>query len=116
MRDRDEFVDRFEPPAPEFWIPLVRKSRADSNPQEQQSKGSQLFHKLDSNPPQRARTRDNFSTGTYLFRENARLQNQRVAIRFLDWKWRIAHFVSSPEAFGSIRGGMEERQRLAGSF
>jgi hypothetical protein len=62
MSHMDEFVDMFQPSAPELWIPVGHENHAHPDPQEQQRQGPQLFHKLHSQPPRIERTRDNFST------------------------------------------------------
>jgi hypothetical protein len=80
MSDVDEFVDVFEPAAPEFWITIGHEHHADADAQEQQSQGPQLFHELHSYSPSIKRARDNFSTVGYFFRENGRLY-QTIAIQ-----------------------------------
>jgi hypothetical protein len=52
MSDMNEFVDVFKPASPEFRISVVHENHADSDSQEQQRQGAQLFHKLHFDPPQ----------------------------------------------------------------
>src|ERR1700688_644558 len=80
----DHFVDMFEPTPNKFWIPIGYKNHAKSDPQEQQRQWPQLFHTLHSDPRRIVGTRDNFSMGTSFFRENARLQNRKLEIMFLN--------------------------------
>src|ERR1700722_1407944 len=95
MGDMDEFVDMFKPAAPKFWVPVGHKHDANADSQKQQREWPQLFHELHSDPPRTPRTRDNFSTAGYFFRENARLQNWKLAIRFLNWNSRVYSLLAS---------------------